>query len=48
MFANDKRDELKLMYQVFCFHEDTLDYITAHMGEYVESRGANIVNDKKL
>jgi len=45
MLANDKREELRLMYQVFSHNQDTLDYITAFMGFYIEQRGSVIVDD---
>lgn len=47
MLKHDKRDELKLMFNVFRRSEPTLSHITSKMTPYIESKGTLIVTDQE-
>lgn len=48
MFKHKKLEELALMYRVFKRRDNTLKYIIAKMGPYIESRGDVIIQDENL
>ena len=48
MLKHDKRDELKLMFNIFKKHEASLINITAKLSIFIESKGNLIVTDAKL
>lgn len=48
MLKNDKRDELKLMFNIFRKHEPSFVNITQKLGSFIETKGNVIVTDQKL
>lgn len=48
MFANDKQEDLKIMFYTFKRDETTFDYITAHMSSFLEEKGSTLVNNQEL
>lgn len=48
MLKNNKLDELKDMYTLFCKVESTLKYILEEMQPYIEERGSSFINDDEL
>jgi len=48
MLKHDKRDELKLMFNIFKKHEASLNHITAKVSVHIETKGSLIISDPKL
>jgi Cullin family/Cullin protein neddylation domain len=48
MLKHDKRDELKLMFNIFKKHEACLSNITTKLSAHIEGKGSQIVSDPKL
>ncbi len=48
MLKNNKLDELSEMYRLFSKAEDTLKFILAEMGPYIEERGKGLIDDEEL
>lgn len=48
MLKNNKLDELSEMYRLFSKAEETLKFILAEMGPYIEERGKSLIDDIEL
>ncbi|CAG9325110.1 unnamed protein product [Blepharisma stoltei] len=48
MFDQDKRDEVKMMFEVFKNYETALQSITPGFKLYIEKKGLEIISDEKL
>ena len=48
MLKHDKRDELKLMFNIFRKHEPSLQNITTKLSAHIEAKGSQLISDPKL